>query len=98
MHLTICFYVLLVAAGWLNSPEAAAMTDEGDWSRSLCRFVLAPLASFLLLHAGIYYGVERARGPSKLKSVYETRLVYISFALALMGLLGTLADRANPTL
>ncbi|MBB3947277.1 type IV secretory pathway VirB2 component (pilin) [Rhizobium skierniewicense] len=82
----------------MNAPYAAQMASDGNWGEAFGQMILGPLGFFLAAHVVIYYGLRLVRGPSKLKSFSATKLNYIALSLALMGILGAVAQRANPTL
>lgn len=96
MRLTICIICLLIVSGVLNAIPAAQMAGEGNWGAALGDLFVGPLAIFLIAHTLIYYALVLVRKPAGLRSFSQTKLTYISFALAVMGMLGTLADLANP--
>ncbi|WP_156462585.1 hypothetical protein [Rhizobium sp. Leaf262] len=95
MRLTICVVLLLILPGFLNAVPAAQMAGDGNWGGAL-GVLTGPMIVFLCAHTLIYYGVVLVRSPAGLRSFSQTKLTYISFALALMSILGSLGDRANP--
>ncbi|UHS55981.1 MULTISPECIES: hypothetical protein [Agrobacterium] len=98
MHLTICLILLLLVSGIFNAVSAAQLAGAGAWGEASSILIVGPLFIFFGVHAIIYYGLRLVREPSKLKSFSNTKLTYIAFAVALMGIFGDLAQRSNPPL
>ncbi|XUY27491.1 hypothetical protein RMR21_003765 [Agrobacterium sp. rho-8.1] len=96
MHLTICIVLLLTVSAVLNASHAAQMAGVGNWGEALGEIAFGPLAFFFIAHVIIYYAIRAIRGREKLKSFSATKLNYIAFTLALMGILGAIAQRAGP--
>ncbi len=98
MPMTICVILLLLVSAIFNSVSAAQLAGAGAWGEASSILIASPLLIFFGMHVIIYYGLRLFVEPSKLSSFSNTKLNYIAFAVALMGILGEVAQRANPPL
>lgn len=94
MHQIIALGVVLAAAFVFNARAAAIMAAEGNWGYGVGQLFFAPVVVFFFVHTLAYFLTRLVRGKDRLASYTRSRINYFAMVVALMGVLGSAAERA----
>jgi len=92
MHLLLALGVTILTAVALNIKSAAVASSDGNWGGAVGAMIFGPVVVFFLIHTILYYGTRLVRRKSPLKSYSRSRLCYISAAIAILGVIGSLGQ------
>lgn len=92
MHLLLALGATILAAVALNIKSAAIASSNGNWGGAVGDMLFGPIVVFFLIHTVLYYGTRLVRRKSLLKSYSRSRLCYISAAITVLGVIGSLGQ------